>query len=113
MTTGPYTRNSMDAARTEHDPGDAREEREAPSTAGLGDGADLPDEQPSDVVDLAAHFPGTDLLIVGDDRGRWPAILTTGAPSSDCFTEVDIGRPADSRLAGALNGIHVFRLACP
>src|SRR5260221_10652924 len=45
MTSGPYTRNSMDAARTEHDPGDAREEREAPSTAELGDGADLPDDR--------------------------------------------------------------------
>jgi two-component system sensor histidine kinase DegS len=37
----------MDAARTEHDPGDAREEREAPSPAELGDGADLPDDRGS------------------------------------------------------------------
>src|SRR6266550_3181929 len=45
MTTGPYTRNSMDAARTEPDPGDAREERDAPSTAGLGDGANLAEDR--------------------------------------------------------------------
>ena len=37
----------MDAARTEHDHGDAREEREAPSTAELGDGADLADDRGS------------------------------------------------------------------
>jgi hypothetical protein len=73
----------------------------------------LPDEQPSDVLDLAGHFPGTSLLIVGDDRGRWPAILKSGAPGSECFNEIDIGRPANPRLAGALNGIHVFRLVCP
>ena len=35
----------MDAARTGPDPGDAREEREAPSTAGLGDPADLPEDR--------------------------------------------------------------------
>jgi two-component system sensor histidine kinase DegS len=35
----------MDAARTEPDPGDAREEREAPSTAGLGDGASLSEDR--------------------------------------------------------------------
>ena len=33
----------MDAARTEPDPGDAREEREAPSTAGLGHAGNLPE----------------------------------------------------------------------
>jgi two-component system sensor histidine kinase DegS len=35
----------MDAARTAHDPGDAREKREAPSTAGLGDPADSPEDR--------------------------------------------------------------------
>jgi hypothetical protein len=40
----PYT-GIDDAARTEHDPGDAREEREAPSTVGLGDGSDSPDDR--------------------------------------------------------------------
>jgi two-component system sensor histidine kinase DegS len=35
----------MDAARTAHDPGDAREKREAPSTAGLGDPADPPEDR--------------------------------------------------------------------
>jgi two-component system sensor histidine kinase DegS len=45
MTSGPYTRNSMDAARTGPDPGDAREEREAPSTTSLGDPADPPEDR--------------------------------------------------------------------
>ena len=56
MTTGPYTRNSMDAARTEPDPGDAREEREAPSTAGLGDGANLPEDR--DMREIGARIDG-------------------------------------------------------
>jgi signal transduction histidine kinase len=41
MTTEPYTRNSMDAARTGPEPGDAREEREAPSEPGHA--RDLPE----------------------------------------------------------------------
>jgi len=41
MTTEPYTRNSMDAARTGPEPGDAREGREAPSEQGHA--RDLPE----------------------------------------------------------------------
>jgi hypothetical protein len=74
----------------------------------------LPDETPADVLDLAAHFPGTKLLIIdGEDRGRWPAILDGGGPGTECFTEIDIGLPADARLAGAMSGTRVFRLGCP
>jgi hypothetical protein len=73
----------------------------------------LPDEGPTDVLDLAAHFAGTTLLIVGEDRGRWPAILDSGAAGIDCFHEIDIGRPTDPRLADSLKGIHVFRMSCP
>jgi hypothetical protein len=74
----------------------------------------LPDETPADVLDLAAHFPGTTLLIIdGEDRGQWPAILDSGGPGTECFKEIDIGRPADARLADAMSGTRIFRLGCP
>jgi hypothetical protein len=74
----------------------------------------LPDETPRDVLDLAAHFKGTTLLIIdGEDRGHWPAILNSGAPGSECFQEIDIGLPADARLADAMSGTRVFKLGCP
>ena len=74
----------------------------------------LPAESPRDVLDLAEHFPGTRLVIIhGDDHGGWPAILETGAPGADCFDEIDIGSPADPRLARALDETRVFRLVCP
>jgi hypothetical protein len=74
----------------------------------------LPDETPEDVLDLAARFPGTSLLILGGgDRGQWPAIIDSGAPGSECFHEVQIGQPTDPRLAGAMSGIRVFKLGCP
>ena len=74
----------------------------------------LPDETPRDVLDLAAHFEGTTLLIIdGEDRGHWPAILDSGAPGSKCFKEIDIGLPADARLADAMSGTRVFKLGCP
>jgi hypothetical protein len=73
----------------------------------------LPDETPADVLDLAAHFPGTTLLILAGERGHWPAILDSGAPGSECFTEIDLGIPADARLAGNLTGTRVFKLGCP
>jgi len=52
MTDPPYTRNSMDAARTGPDPGDAREDREAPSVTDLSDAADRPEaREPRDPID--------------------------------------------------------------
>jgi hypothetical protein len=74
----------------------------------------LPDESPRDVLDLAAAFPGTRTLVIhGGQHQRWPAILNSGAPGAECFEEVDIGRPADPRLASALAGTRVFLVVCP
>jgi hypothetical protein len=74
----------------------------------------LPDETPTDVLDLAAAFPGTRLLIVnGDSHGSWPAILDSGAPGANCFEEIDIGASSDPALAHALDDTRVFRLVCP
>jgi hypothetical protein len=46
----------------------------------------LPDEPPTDVLDLAATFPGTRLLVLIDPEGtHWPADLDGRAPGSECF----------------------------
>jgi hypothetical protein len=74
----------------------------------------LPAESPEDVLDLARTFKGTRLLILhGDDHGDWPAVLDTNAPGAECFDEIDLGTPADPRLARALEQTRVYRLVCP
>jgi hypothetical protein len=74
----------------------------------------LPAESPADVLDLARTFEGTRLLIIhGDDHEDWPAVLDTNAPGAECFDEIDLGTPADPRLAKALEETRVFRLVCP
>ena len=73
----------------------------------------LPDEPPSDALDLAAAFPGTRLLVVlGGDHGRWPDILDTPAPGAECFRELALG----SGPAGAedpLKDVRAFEIVCP
>jgi hypothetical protein len=77
------------------------------------EGLALPLESPASVLDLARHFPGTRTLILQGGNGLWPAVLDSGVAGSECFDEIDIGRPADQRLADALGGARVFRLVCP
>ena len=64
----------------------------------------LPDESPTDVLDLAHDpaFTGTHLVILMDkDHGRWPAVLDTDVPDADCFRELDLGAgTANARSAG-------------
>ena len=72
----------------------------------------LPDEPPSSVVDLAAHFPGTRYLVISDEHGSWPAILADGAAKADCFHEIQLGAPADPVAASALAGTRVFDIGC-
>ena len=81
----------------------------------------LPDESPSDVLDLAHDpaFAGTRLLVViGGDHGRWPGVLDTPAPGAECFRELDLGRgPAGTTgPAGApdpLADTRAFEIVCP
>ncbi len=74
----------------------------------------LPTESPADVLELASRFDGVTLLIVhGHDHGEWPAVLDTDAPGAACFERVDLGTPADPRLADALDDTRVYRLICP
>ena len=74
----------------------------------------LPDETPTDVLSLAAAFPGTHLLvIVGHDHGDWPAILATGAPGTECYTPLDLGPPAPGAASDPLEDVHVYVIGCP
>jgi hypothetical protein len=77
------------------------------------EGLALPLEPPESVLDLARHFPGTRTMILQGGNGLWPANLDRGVPGSECFDEVDIGRPSDPEMARALAGTRVFRVVCP
>ena len=73
----------------------------------------LPDEPPADVADLAAHFPGTRLLVlIAPDGDHWPADLATGAPGAACFQPIDLGAPT---AAGKdpLADTTVYAVGCP
>jgi hypothetical protein len=74
----------------------------------------LPDESPTDVLDLAHDpaFPGTHLVILMDkDHGRWPAVLDTDAPDADCFRELDLG--TGTQTPDPLAGVRAFEVVCP
>ncbi len=76
----------------------------------------LPDEPPTDVVDLAKAFPGTRYLVMSsDEHGRWPAVLAdTTTPGVNCFHELDLGpAPTDPADARALAKTRVFEIGCP
>ena len=73
----------------------------------------LPAETPKDVLDLAAAFPGTRLVVViGEDHGAWPAILDTGMPGADCFAPVDLGPPLQGATPDRLEDVRVYVIGC-
>ncbi len=72
----------------------------------------LPDELPASVLDLAAHFSGTQYLIISGDHGSWPAVLADGGPAASCFHEIVLGTPSDPVAAAALVGTQVFQIGC-
>ena len=74
----------------------------------------LPAETPADVLDLAAAFPGTRLLvIVGEDHGDWPAVLDSGAPGTECYTPLDLGPAAPGVSPDPLEDVRVYVIGCP
>jgi hypothetical protein len=75
----------------------------------------LPDESPSDVLDLARQpeFAGTHLVVLlGGDHGRWPAVLGTDAKDAACFRELDLG-PGPAGVTDPLDDTKVYEIVCP
>jgi hypothetical protein len=81
----------------------------------------LPDESPSDVLDLAETF-GAEILLVAqagnpDAHGRWPGVLEGIGPGADdpavaCFTPLALPVPADPVLAAAFGEVRAWRIGC-
>jgi hypothetical protein len=73
----------------------------------------LPDEPPADVLDLAAAFPGTHLLVLVSPEGKhWPADLAAGLPGSECFHRLDLG-PGPPNEPDPLADVHAYEVGCP
>ena len=75
----------------------------------------LPDESPSDVMDLARDpaFQGTRLVIlVGGHQGRWPDLLDGALPDAACFRELNLG-PGPAGSTDPLRDTRVFEIVCP
>jgi hypothetical protein len=74
----------------------------------------LPDEPPTDVLDLASTFgPGTRYLILISPEGKhWPRDLHAGLPGSECFSPLELGRfsgPGDDPLESTT----AYEISCP
>jgi hypothetical protein len=75
----------------------------------------LPDETPSDVLDLATdpRFDARWLIIGKREHGAWPAILDDPSdPAAACFHEVRLAVPADASEAASIADVRVWRIAC-
>jgi hypothetical protein len=73
----------------------------------------LPNESAESVADLARTFGSRLLVMVGSQHGDWPAILDEGAPGAECFHEITLPAPSDSRQADAFEEVRVFEVTCP
>jgi hypothetical protein len=52
----------------------------------------LPDEPPTDVLDLVSEFTGTRYLILTSPEGdHWPTDLAVARPGADCFVPIELG----------------------
>lgn len=74
----------------------------------------LPDEPPTDVLDLASTFgTGTRYLILISPEGtHWPADLEAGLPGSECFTPLDLG-PYAGTGDDPLESTTAYEIGCP
>ena len=73
----------------------------------------LPNEPPTDVLDLARSFPGTHLVILVDAQSpHWPADLSNGSPGAECFRPVDLG-PGPAGEPDPLAHTQVYEIDCP
>jgi hypothetical protein len=72
----------------------------------------LPNEPPSDVLDLVSEFPGTRYLILTSPEGtHWPADLVNGAPGAECFRPIDLG-PYAGTGDDPLATTDVYQIGC-
>lgn len=71
----------------------------------------LPNEPPTDVLDLARTFEAR-LLVLVNDHGQWPAVLASGAADADCFRELLLGAGPAGRTDPLAN-VHVYEIVCP
>jgi hypothetical protein len=74
----------------------------------------LPEEPPTDVLDLARRFGATTVVVSGgSDEGRlWPGIVAADSSGVGCFQEIHLPT-SDSSASAALAETRVYRIACP
>ena len=69
----------------------------------------LPDESPPKVLNLAAAFPGTSLVVVNaDNDGIWPEVARSDRFGTTCFKPVTLAGTGVS----VPPGIEIFRITC-
>jgi hypothetical protein len=75
-------------------------------------GLALPNEPPSDVLDLARRFDARLVVLAAAQHGQWPAVLETGAADAECFRELDLG-PGPAGSSDPLADVRVYEIVCP
>jgi len=70
----------------------------------------LPNEPPSDVLDLATRFGAKLLVVSRSDDGQWPEILDQEALDAQCFRLVQL--PGAEDATSPLADVAVFQIVC-
>jgi hypothetical protein len=73
----------------------------------------LPDEDPSSVLDLARRFGAHLLISFQPEHGRWPSVIDSGGPATDCFKPVNLRDLATGETPASLDDTRVYRIECP
>lgn len=72
----------------------------------------LPNEPPSSVADLAAHFGATIVIVDRDNHGAFAeGLRTTADPKAPCFTPLPMTHLGDDPTAGP--DVTVYAIRCP
>ncbi len=73
----------------------------------------MPDEPPSDVLDLATTFGARLLVLTDPGHTHWPADIEAGADGAACFTPLDLGPPTEPGAEDLLADTTVYVIRCP